>query len=188
MIYDMRSWFFTNQINFCDHQPVFFCFSRYGMITHDDVFGCYVHQQIGIKWCPNDIRMAMANFRRRQPMKSCWKEPPDQRNPWEPCTEWIVFYVPRKIWGICIGPIGFFMVYEFHWIPFFCFSLTDAQQVPGACFNFYLCNISDEDYGSIYDALDDHQILIPGPEVDLPWSPDDPHSEVPVLKSIKWSL
>lgn len=65
---------------------------------------------------------------------------------------------------------------------------TRPTKPMGACFNYYLCNISDEDYGSIYDALDDHQILIPGPEVDLPWSPDDPNSEVPVLKSIKWSL
>mmetsp|Transcript_137334 Transcript_137334/g.194327 ORF Transcript_137334/g.194327 Transcript_137334/m.194327 type:complete len:330 (+) Transcript_137334:60-1049(+) len=58
--------------------------------------------------------------------------------------------------------------------------------VQGACCNFYLCNISDEEYGSIYDSLDDHQILIPGPEVDLPWSPDarDPQSEIPVVDSI----
>lgn len=43
-----------------------------------------------------------------------------------------------------------------------------------------------QEYGSIYDSLDDHQILIPGPEVDLPWSPDarDPQSEIPVVDSI----
>lgn len=42
-----------------------------------------------------------------------------------------------------------------------------------------------QEYGSIYDSLDD-QILIPGPEVDLPWSPDarDPQSEIPVVDSI----
>lgn len=34
----------------------------------------------------------------------------------------------------------------------------------GACCNFFLCNIPDEKYGSIYDSLDDHQLIIPGPE------------------------
>ncbi len=45
---------------------------------------------------------------------------------------------------------------------------------------------NSQEYGSIYDSLDDHQILIPGPEVDLPWSPDtrDPQSEIPVVDSI----
>ena len=45
---------------------------------------------------------------------------------------------------------------------------------------------TQQEYGSIYDSLDDHQILIPGPEVDLPWSPDarDPQSEIPVVDSI----
>eukprot|EP00435_Cladocopium_sp_Y103_P049498 s569_g14.t4 len=37
--------------------------------------------------------------------------------------------------------------------------------VEGACCNFFLCNIPDEKYGSIYDSLDDHQLIIPGPEV-----------------------
>jgi len=36
--------------------------------------------------------------------------------------------------------------------------------VEGACCNFFLCNIPDENYGSIYDSLDDHQLIIPGPE------------------------
>lgn len=139
------------------------------------------------------IRMAMGSFRRRQPMRSCWKEPPDQRNPWEPCTE-ITFSCWKKhqTWGI--GPlyafIGFIIVLYIYIYAVVCCCILFCcwRSAPGACFNYYLCNISDEDYGSIYDALDDHQILIPGPEVDLPWSPDDPNSEVPVLKSIKWSL
>ncbi|CAJ1400276.1 unnamed protein product [Effrenium voratum] len=50
----------------------------------------------------------------------------------------------------------------------------------GACCNLFLCNLSDEEYGAIYDNLDDHQILIPGPETDLPWHPDlDAACEMP---------
>ena len=64
---------------------------------------------------------------------------------------------------------------------------------PGVCCNLFLCNISDEetrpkevcpkcarrwmliahmtcsfteDYGSAYDSIDDHQLLVPGPEVE----------------------
>jgi len=44
--------------------------------------------------------------------------------------------------------------------------------VQGTCCNFFLCNISDDQYSSIYDSIDDHQLLVPGPEVDLPWHPD----------------
>lgn len=36
--------------------------------------------------------------------------------------------------------------------------------VDGCCYNLFLCNISDEQYPLVYDALDDHQLLIPGPE------------------------
>lgn len=36
--------------------------------------------------------------------------------------------------------------------------------VQGACCNLFLCNIPDETYGSVYDSLDDHQLIITGPE------------------------
>lgn len=42
----------------------------------------------------------------------------------------------------------------------------------GACCNLFLCNISDAEYGSAYDCIDDHQIYIPGPEHPS-WKPDD---------------
>lgn len=60
---------------------------------------------------------------------------------------------------------------------------TKPTNPSGFCCNLFLCNISDEQYGEIYEALDDHQILIPGPEVDLPWSPNarDPLREIPVM-------
>ncbi|CAK8985385.1 unnamed protein product [Durusdinium trenchii] len=46
-------------------------------------------------------------------------------------------------------------------------ALLERVQRPtmeGCCCNFFLCNISDDQYPSIYDSLDDHQLMVPGPE------------------------
>jgi len=55
----------------------------------------------------------------------------------------------------------------------------------GCCCNLFLCNISDDKYGEIYDALDDHQLLVPGPEVNPPWNPQwTTPSDIPGENSI----
>jgi len=62
--------------------------------------------------------------------------------------------------------------------------------VQGVCCNLFLCNISDEDYGSAYDSIDDHQLLVPGPEVEIwhPWKEGDGKDAMPPSDNVMTSL